>query len=190
MTEFGSANGKRIGDMRAVRKGLAAASLFDLEITLREATLEHCKHLVDELCIFGFEELTGAHRSAMKDGLEGMLAYAKGPFDWSGLDGASDYDDEHKKGPDHWRSDPAEKARRNWQRWRDVMHPSCRFPAFRLALRLVALVQPSSAFVERCFSQMKHIVETCGSKMLSDLLLLRMLFRCNRKAYAEFGIAM
>ena len=143
MTEFGSANGKRIGDMRAVRKGLAAASLFDFEITLREATLEHCKHLVDELCIFGFEELTGAHRSAMKDGLEGLLAYAKGPFDWSGMDGASEYDDEHKKGPDHWRSDPAEKARRNWQRWRDVMRPSCRFPAFRLALRLVTLVQPT-----------------------------------------------
>ena len=88
------------------------------------------------------------------------------------------------------RNDPAEKARRNWYRWREVLYPTCQFPAFSVALRLVALVQPSSAFIERCFSQLKLIVETCGSKMLSDILLLRMLFRCNRKAYSEFAIAM
>ena len=56
-------------------------------------------------------------------------------------------------------------------------------PAWKKALRLVVLVQPSSAAAERVFSQLKHIVDACGESMLAETLLYRMLRRCNAGVY-------
>ena len=74
---------------------------------------------------------------------------------------------------DAWRKDPAEKARRFWLRWREMCYPTQQFPHFATAIRLVVLVQPSSAAIERCFSQLKLIVDETGCAILSDLLRLR-----------------
>ena len=48
-----------------------------------------------------------------------------------------------------------------------------------LALRLIILVMPSSAGVERVFSQVKLIIDTCGVSVTEGLLELRSLIRCN-----------
>ena len=87
-----------------------------------------------------------------------------------------------------WREDPAEKARRFWLRWREWCYPTQRFAHFATAVRLVVLVQPSSAAIERWFSQLKLIVEETGCAIVSDLLRLRMFMRCNRKVYEILDI--
>ena len=63
-----------------------------------------------------------------------------------------------------------------------------KLPHFTFAVRLLALMQPSSCAVERAFSQLKLIVEQTGCNTLADALLLRMLMRCNRSVHDEFDI--
>ena len=41
-------------------------------------------------------------------------------------------------------------------------------------LRLVVLVQPSSAAAERIFTQLKKIMDACGESMLLDMLEYRL----------------
>jgi hypothetical protein len=53
------------------------------------------------------------------------------------------------------------------------------FPAWKHAIRLVVLVQPSSAAVERIFAQLKNIVDVCGESMRPDMLEYRIFQRCN-----------
>ena len=69
-----------------------------------------------------------------------------------------------------------------------MCYPTQIFPHFASAIRLVVLVQPSSAAIERCFRQLKLIVDETGCTTLSDMLLLRMFMRCNRKAYKALNI--
>ena len=55
------------------------------------------------------------------------------------------------------------------------------FPTWKHAIRLVVLVQPSSAAAERIFTQLKIIVDVCGESMLPDMLEFRLFQRCNRE---------
>ena len=50
---------------------------------------------------------------------------------------------------------------------------------FSIAARLVALVPISSASVERVFSQVKYIVETCGENGLQETIETRLMERVN-----------
>jgi hypothetical protein len=50
---------------------------------------------------------------------------------------------------------------------------------FSTAARLVALVQTSSASVERAFSQVKVIVDTVGVNALEDSVQTRVMSRIN-----------
>jgi hypothetical protein len=77
-----------------------------------------------------------------------------------------------------WKEDPNERARRIWLWWRIRVHEVKEYFFFNTALRLVALVQPSSCSLERDFSQFKLIVDSCG-QMLQDTLESRMYERCN-----------
>ena len=64
---------------------------------------------------------------------------------------------------DKWENDPAEKARRIWEWWVTRANDTTKFFNFwPSALRLVVLVQPSSAFVKRVFSHIKLIIEQIG----------------------------
>jgi len=64
---------------------------------------------------------------------------------------------------DKWENDPAEKARRIWEWWVTRANDTTKFFNFwPSALRLVVLVQPSSAFVKRIFSHIKLIIEQIG----------------------------
>ena len=55
------------------------------------------------------------------------------------------------------------------------------FPAWKHAIRLVVLVQPSSAAAERIFTQLKKIVDACAESMLPDMLEFRLFQRCGRE---------
>ena len=78
----------------------------------------------------------------------------------------------------NWKKDPIERARRVWIWWK--VHQKS-FKYFSTAVRLIVLFQTSSCFVERVFSQLKHIIETCGKKQLEELFFLRISRRMNRK---------
>jgi len=173
-------------DMGHVRKAVKAASAFSFDV-LAAASVASAAPLIDSLSVFGFPELTDTVLAGIKDELCDVLAAARGPYVWADLPGADKYD-KAAGGSDKWREDPAEKARRFWLRWRDMCYPTQQFPHFATAIRLVVLVQPSSAAIERCFSQLKLIVDETGCAILSDLLRLRMFMRCNRKAYEKLNI--
>ena len=75
-----------------------------------------------------------------------------------------------------WKQDPVERARRLWEWWVPRVD-ELRFWA--KALRLVALVQPSSAQVERLFSQLKLIVGQIGVSGLEEGYEARTMTRVN-----------
>ena len=84
-----------------------------------------------------------------------------------------------------WRNDPIEKARRIGIWWEN--HNTI-FQYLNTAFRLISLVQTSSCFVEQAFSQMGTIVKTCGSRMLEDMIELRIYRRMNNEILNELGI--
>ena len=177
-------------DMGHVRKAVKAASVFSFDV-LAAASVGSATPLIDSLSIFGFPELTDTVLAGIRGELGEVLAAARGPYVWADLPGAGKYDKSASGGggdANKWRNDPAEKARRFWLRWREMCYPTQQFPHFATAIRLVVLVQPSSAAIERCFSQLKLIVDETGCAILSDLLRLRMFMRCNRKAYEKLNI--
>ena len=73
-----------------------------------------------------------------------------------------------------------QKARHIWEYW--VVYRE-RFISCRLAIRLVALVQPSSASVERVFLQLKLILEMTQQHALHDIIELRLSERISNKYY-------
>ena len=87
-----------------------------------------------------------------------------------------------------WVDDPAEVSMRVWAFWRQwLIDGAGQLTYWNVALRLVVLVQPSSASAERVFTQLKLILETCGDSMLAQTLRVRLSHRCNghdlRKIY-------
>lgn len=95
--------------------------------------------------------------------------------DGDGGGGAATREVEYKS----WQDDPCERARRMWYWWKDK-RPL--FKEFSLAVRLVALVQVSSASVERLFSTVKLIREAIGDNMLEETLEARLLVLKNMVA--------
>ena len=87
-----------------------------------------------------------------------------------------------------WVDDPAEVSMRVWAFWRQwLIDGAGQLTYWNVALRLVVLVQPSSASAERVFTQLKLILETCGDAMLAQTVRVRLSHRCNghdlRKIY-------
>ena len=81
---------------------------------------------------------------------------------------------------DKWEDDPIERARRIWEWWKARVKGVSFFKYWPLALRLVVLVQPSSAFVERVFSEIKLIIEQIGVSSLEETIEARTMVRCTR----------
>ena len=86
-----------------------------------------------------------------------------------------------------WRKDAGEKARRIWYWWTPIVTQGTiarDFPYNQTApaLRLVAPLlcqQVSSCAVERVFSQLLNIRQTCGDNMHEDMWEIRMFAQCN-----------
>ena len=154
--------------------------------------------LADDLLRFGFPELTAEFMRGFKLEMRKMQEQAQKQFAWDELPGAAKYDadlrnelaaldaanaDPHDgtrepPSPRTWREDPNERARRMWLWWKIRVYEVEDYQYANIALRLVALAQPSSCSLERDFSQLKLIVETCGH-MLQSTLESRMYERCN-----------
>ena len=115
------------------------------------------------------------------------------PYNWAAVPGANDYDAALARrvknavvGDDQddpravvfkdWKDDLIELARRIWEWWRDRVDL---FKFWPHALRLVVLVQPSSAVMERIFSQLKRTLETIGYSALEKTVTARMFVREN-----------
>ena len=76
-----------------------------------------------------------------------------------------------------WRDDYGEKSRRIWEWWVSrCTDDESDFVYFKLAVRLVAITQVSSASVERVFSVVVQIMHACGVNVLHDNFMTR-LFR-------------
>ena len=78
-----------------------------------------------------------------------------------------------------WCKDLTETGRRIWAFWRALgLANVC--SAWAKAARIVVLIQMSTGFVERSFSQAGLIEDACGETMLRDNLESRMFVRCNK----------
>jgi hypothetical protein len=79
-----------------------------------------------------------------------------------------------------WQDDPGERAVKIWEWWRiRFLSDENDLPTFQQALRLVVLTQTSSCSVERVFSRLKMIRETCGDNVYEDMAEVRVLMQCN-----------
>ena len=89
---------------------------------------------------------------------------------------------------DDWKQDPGELARRIYVWWGDVLKANEKeLSYFKTAVRLIALVQVSSASVKRVFSQMQYIIRACGGNMLQETLYLRTLCRYENGQGEDYG---
>ena len=75
--------------------------------------------------------------------------------------------------------DPIETTRRIWEWWRSFKG-SASIRHFVIAARHIALLQVSSACVERVFSQVTLICDTCGVNPLESTLATRVMERVNK----------
>jgi hypothetical protein len=79
--------------------------------------------------------------------------------------------------------DPAERGRRIWLWWRIRVYEVQEFEYIPVALRLVALVPPSSCGIERVFSQLKLVLDSCGDNVLESTIESRLFERCSSTGF-------
>ncbi|KAL3765855.1 hypothetical protein ACHAWO_006400 [Cyclotella atomus] len=178
------------GDFKNITTAYHAARVLNPLIAVKMTEAE-IKEGVKDLKSFGFDEFHDGN--GIIDNIIDEIPYYKGMLDrtgedfWNGVEGATKYDiDLARKVVDNpdkyagstWKDDPIEKARRVWEWWR-ANHSNPGIFYFAEAARLVALVQISSAAVERIFSQVKLICETTGDSPLEENLEVRLFERCN-----------
>ena len=141
--------------------------------------------LIDLLANFGFPEITEEFLAGMKAVLPEVIWNAKQPFDYSEMEGMAEYDAALVRARrkrtatsapapaaaaapvrvptfNTWEDGPMKTARRIWEWWRVCVWKVSVFKYWPLPLRFVALVQTSSARIERVFSHLKFILETIG----------------------------
>ena len=86
-----------------------------------------------------------------------------------------------------WKNDAGERGRRVYEWWRVLMNEKkTAIPHFQKAIRLIVLMQPSSASCERVFSQLTFIRRIVGDRILGEMLELRALIRCNNSLRDDF----
>ena len=88
-----------------------------------------------------------------------------------------------------WKVDAGERGRRVSEWWANVMVESNEewLPCFEKMFVLLCLLrQPSSAIVERAFSQVNYIRSLCGDNLKEDNLELRAMLRCNDEDSQSF----
>jgi hypothetical protein len=138
---------------------------------------------IDDLSHFGFSKLTPIFLGRMKEEIKEYQRLARDQsFDWDSLPGAAQWAAAQKDNGKPWQLDTSEKCRRVWEWW--IIHRH-NLTFFKVAVRLVVLIQVSSAAVERIFSQLKLILETTQQHTLHDAIELRLFERVNTKHYIE-----
>ena len=199
----GKVNGKGVtrGELKELKEFFVACGVFD-PLVLKDLTVAQAQVFLSQLCKSGFSEFCDPTFMAdVESDLNEAMAEAKkiDTFDWSTIPGCDEYDTKlsatAQKGMDDciarkdcmqtvksWREDPIERARRSWAWWKRFFIAK-KLQFWGHAMRLVVLVQPSSASIERAFSQLKQIVDACGETMLKETFEYRMLRRVNHGVY-------
>jgi hypothetical protein len=184
LEKFAKANGPYTSFMKMLR----AAELFN-PMRAKIMTVNWMVQRVEELKAFGFPEFL---REKMQDGMKGELdtyhKHIQGMFDWDGVPGAIAYNKSLEKKNNlvnnneitTWQDDPKEVARRVWEWW---VENNDNYHYLSTAVRLVVLVQTSSAAAERAFSQLGLILDAVGNTALDDVVELRLFERANRNKY-------
>ena len=180
------------GDYYELVGAYTAAAVFDVTVVGGMNQVQIVDRIKD-LKKFGFDEFRDGN-GIIDDMIKELPAYlavvnATPEEFWDTVDGAAEFDENLKKkqeseDPDimakfagkTWRDDRIEKARRIWEWWKTYRH---KFTYFSNAVRLVVLVQTSSASVERVFSQIKIIVDNIGECALESTLETRLMSRVN-----------
>ena len=190
--------------LQNVMKGAIAARVFDPRV-LANQSKQTCLHLIDEV----FEYLANPDfddglRTRLKADLSAVRKTAQdADFSLATVAGAVEYDaalaaaaarrardgndgDRVLPGsarepppPKTWEDDLKESARRIMVWWK-AAHNAGRFLPWTKAVRIVALVQMSSTFVERVYSQAKLVRESCGDVMLRDNYETRLMVLVNK----------
>jgi hypothetical protein len=160
---------------------ISAATMSVVEIT--DAMKDLGSHLgIDEFC----EGHGIIDDMILEIGTYKKIATSVNDAFWNILDGSSMYDEKlvsriaKVKIADNitWKDDPLQTARHAWEFWR-VHRKNVAIFHIANAACLIALVQISSASVERTFSQMKQIQDSCGDSMLEETCFGRVCERCN-----------
>ena len=87
-----------------------------------------------------------------------------------------------------WKKDMGERSRRVYDWWRMLLNEkSGSLPKFEKAVKLIALVQVSSAFVEHVFSQLAFIRRAIGDSTSRDVMELRTLICVNNGLMEDYG---
>lgn len=201
------------GELYSLKRAYQGASVFN-PLKLKVLDPASARLLIDLLAEFGFPEFTGDFLEGMKSELLEVIRQAKEPFDWASVRGAAEYDKalaaklkraaaaSSSSSPatvmdrealvavavKDWKDDKIETARRIWEWWRLRVRGVTVFKFWPLALRLVVLVQPSSAKMERIFSQLKITLEAVGSSCLEKTIEARLFVRENAALWQGMGL--
>ena len=82
---------------------------------------------------------------------------------------------------ENWKECVGEKASRIWEWWRVRIHEvkNRNLQCFAIAFRSIVLTRIFSCGIERVFSQLKQIEDSCGENMSEDILEIRIFERNN-----------
>jgi hypothetical protein len=180
LDKFDSSDGPYMGLMQMLK----AAELFN-PLVAKGKGMDWMRDRIQLLSSFGFAQFK---TQRLLVGIEGELELYTQVlnllFEWDEVDGAESYNKKQQKQNDgsdsSWREDSMEVARRVWEWWR---YKKDDFLYITEAVRLVALVQTSSASVERVFSQLGLILDVVGTQALDETMELRIFERVNSQHY-------
>jgi hypothetical protein len=179
------------GDYFSIRKCLRASQLFNPFFLVENRNdIVQLNSLADDMVYFECNQFSNAFISCLKREIPRLVQYASLPFQWHDVESSSSFKTRMQKRLkrciDHdaeigtWMDDPGEKASRIWYWWKtQVFEKNENFPEFKVAVRIVVLFQTSSCAVERVFSRLKNVRETCGDSLYEDMLEVRMMMQCN-----------
>ena len=198
------------GELYLLKSAYQGALVFN-PLKLKDLDRTAADLLIDLLANFNFPEFTPDFLEHLKQELPEVMRQVKMPFDWSAVRGAAEYDKAlkaklaraaaasssttaiHREGlvaaeVKDWKDDNIETARRIWEWWRARLRDVCVLKYWPEALRLVALVQPSSAKMERIFSQLKLTLDAVGCHCLEKTVETCLFARENAALWRQLGI--
>ena len=181
------------GDLYRLKKAVYAAQIFD-PFFVKDTSVNALNLMADELTHFGYRKFSVFFINELKQEIPTLKEEASKLFDWESVGKRKQYKSRSqrrakKKSLDgeiiveDWKQDVGEKASRIWEWWRVRIYEAknTKLEYFAMAVRVVVLTQLSSCAIERIFSQLKLIVDSCGENMFEDMLEIRMRERNNGK---------
>ena len=200
------------GELYSLKRAYQGATVFN-PLKLMVLDPAAASLLIGLLGEFQFPEFTPPFLEGMRKELPEVIRQAKEPFDWASVRGAADYDKAlaakqaraAAAAPSSaaagmgraglvaatvkdWKNDKIETARRIWEWWRVRVRGVYLLKYWPVALRLVALVQPSSAKMERIFSQLKLTLDSLGVSCLEKTVEARLFVRENAALWQQMGL--